>query len=99
MAPTAQVTNKPYVYRSIITVCFIQATRLHITISSTSCHINKLFILRYTDVRLILCVYILIVNMGLFILVFIQSASRETDVFEMDVTEQVEGVEAWVGGN
>jgi hypothetical protein len=25
-------------------------------------------------------------------------ASRETDVFEMDVTEQVEGVEAWVGG-
>ena len=28
----------------------------------------------------------------------IQSASRETDVFEMDVTEQVEGVEVWVGG-
>ena len=31
--------------------------------------------------------------------VLIQGASRETDVFEMDVTEQVEGVEAWVGGN
>jgi hypothetical protein len=30
---------------------------------------------------------------------FLQGASRETDVFEMDVTEQVEGVEAWVGGN
>ena len=29
----------------------------------------------------------------------IQGASRETDVFEMDVTEQVEGVEARVGGN
>ena len=29
----------------------------------------------------------------------IQGASRETDVFEMDVTEQVEGVEALVGGN
>jgi len=29
----------------------------------------------------------------------IQCASRETDVFEIDVTEQVEGVEAWVGGN
>ena len=29
----------------------------------------------------------------------IQGASRETDVFEMSVTEQVEGVEAWVGGN
>ena len=28
----------------------------------------------------------------------IQGASRETDVFEMDVTEQVQGVEAWVGG-
>ena len=28
----------------------------------------------------------------------VQDASRETDVFEMDVTEQVEGVEAWVGG-
>ena len=27
-----------------------------------------------------------------------QGASREMDVFEMDVTEQVEGVEAWVGG-
>jgi hypothetical protein len=26
-------------------------------------------------------------------------ASRETDVFEMDVTEQIEGVETWVGGN
>ena len=32
-------------------------------------------------------------------LVVIQGASRETDVFEMDVTEQVEGVEAWVGGS
>ena len=30
---------------------------------------------------------------------YIQGVSRETDVFEMDVTEQVEGVEAWVGGN
>ena len=30
---------------------------------------------------------------------FIQGASRETDVFEMDVTEQVDGVEAWVGGS
>jgi hypothetical protein len=30
---------------------------------------------------------------------FLQGASRETDVFEMDVKEQVEGVEAWVGGN
>ena len=29
----------------------------------------------------------------------IQDASRETDVFEMNVTEQVEGVEAWVGGS
>ena len=28
----------------------------------------------------------------------VQSASREMDVFEMDVTEQVEGVEAWQGG-
>ena len=28
----------------------------------------------------------------------IQGASRETDVFEMDVTEQIVGVEAWVGG-
>ena len=27
-----------------------------------------------------------------------QDASRETDVFEMDVTEQVEGVEAWERG-
>jgi hypothetical protein len=27
----------------------------------------------------------------------VQGASWETDVFEMDVTEQVEGVEAWVG--
>ena len=26
-----------------------------------------------------------------------QSASRETDIFEMDFTEQVEGVEDWVG--
>ena len=25
--------------------------------------------------------------------------SRETGVFEMDVTEQVQGVEAWIGGN
>ena len=36
------------------------------------------------------------------ILVNVQGASRETDVFEMDVTEQVEGVEgveAWVGGS
>ena len=29
----------------------------------------------------------------------VQGASQETDVFEMDVTEQVEGVEAWVGGS
>ena len=29
----------------------------------------------------------------------IQEASGETDGFEMDVTEQVEGVEAWVGAN
>jgi hypothetical protein len=29
----------------------------------------------------------------------LQGASRETDVFEIDVTEQVEGVEAWVRGN
>jgi len=29
----------------------------------------------------------------------VQGASWETDVFEMDITEQVEGVEAWVGGN
>jgi hypothetical protein len=29
----------------------------------------------------------------------IQSASRETDVFEIDVTEQIEGIEAWVGGS
>jgi len=29
---------------------------------------------------------------------FVQGASRETDVFEIDVTEQVEGVEAWAGG-
>jgi hypothetical protein len=29
----------------------------------------------------------------------IQGASREMDVFEMDVTEQVEGIEAWEGGN
>ena len=28
----------------------------------------------------------------------IHSASRETVAFEMDVTEQVEGAEAWVGG-
>ena len=28
-----------------------------------------------------------------------QGASREMDVFEMDVTEQVEGIEAWVGGS
>jgi hypothetical protein len=31
--------------------------------------------------------------------VLIQGASRETDVFEMDITEQVERVEACVGGN
>ena len=30
---------------------------------------------------------------------FIRGASREKRVFEMNVTEQVEGVEAWVGGN
>ena len=30
---------------------------------------------------------------------FIQGASRETDVFEIDVTEQVEGIGAWVAGN
>jgi len=30
---------------------------------------------------------------------YIQGVSRETDVFEIDVTEQVEDVEAWVGGN
>jgi len=29
----------------------------------------------------------------------LQGASQETDVFEMDLTEQVEGVEAWVGGS
>ena len=29
----------------------------------------------------------------------LQGESRGTDVFEMDITEQVEGVEAWVGGN
>ena len=29
----------------------------------------------------------------------VQGASRETDVFEMDVTEEVESVEAWVGGS
>ena len=29
----------------------------------------------------------------------VQGASWETDVFEMDVMEQAEGVEAWVGGN
>jgi hypothetical protein len=29
----------------------------------------------------------------------IQGASREKDVFEMDVKEQIEGVETWVGGN
>ena len=28
----------------------------------------------------------------------LQGASREKDVFEVDVTEQVERVEAWVGG-
>ena len=31
--------------------------------------------------------------------IYIQGVSRETDVFEMDVTEQVGGIEAWVGGN
>ena len=31
--------------------------------------------------------------------VLIPGASRETDISEMDVTGQVEGVEAWVGGN
>ena len=30
---------------------------------------------------------------------YIQGASPELDVFEVDVTEQVEGVEAWVGGS
>ena len=30
---------------------------------------------------------------------FTQGASRETDVFETDITEQVEGVEAWVEGS
>jgi hypothetical protein len=29
----------------------------------------------------------------------IQGASRKKDGFEIDVTEQVEGVEAWVGGS
>ena len=29
----------------------------------------------------------------------VQGASWETDVFEMDVMEQVEEVEAWLGGN
>ena len=29
----------------------------------------------------------------------VQDVSREMDVFEIDVTEQVEGVEAWVGGS
>ena len=29
----------------------------------------------------------------------IQGASREKDFLEMDVTEQVEGVESWAGGN
>ena len=29
----------------------------------------------------------------------VQGASREKDVLKMDVTEQVEGVEAWVGGS
>ena len=29
----------------------------------------------------------------------IQDVSRETDVLEMDVTGQVEGGEAWGGGN
>ena len=29
---------------------------------------------------------------------YIQGASRETGVFEMDVTEQVEGIETWVRG-
>jgi hypothetical protein len=28
----------------------------------------------------------------------VQDEWRETDVFEKDVTEQVEGVEVWVGG-
>jgi len=32
-------------------------------------------------------------------MIHVQGMSRETDVFEMDVTEQVQGVEAWVGGN
>ena len=32
------------------------------------------------------------------LLLLIQGASRETDVFEMDVTEQVQEVEAWNGG-
>ena len=30
--------------------------------------------------------------------VLVESASQETDVFEMDLTEQLEGVEAGVGG-
>ena len=29
----------------------------------------------------------------------VQGASWETDVFKMDVMQQVEEVEAWVGGN
>jgi hypothetical protein len=30
---------------------------------------------------------------------FVQGASRETDVFEIGTVEQIERVEAWVGGN
>jgi hypothetical protein len=41
--------------------------------------------------------HVLFVKFPLIFLMEIQGASRETDVLEMDVTEQVEGVEAWVG--
>ena len=40
------------------------------------------------------CVYVC-----MYVCMYVQNVSRETDVFEMDVTERLEGVEAWVGGN
>ena len=36
---------------------------------------------------------------GSTLIIVIQGASRETGVFEMVVTKQVEGIEAWVGSN
>ena len=40
-----------------------------------------------------------VVSAYLFLNILLQGESPETDVFEMDVTDQVEEVEAWVGGN